>query len=122
MQVIGVFQKDEHQGFMGWIKTLYVDQLIALVPNEDKSSDKKPDYLVHLDPEDNGEIIGAGWIRANEDDTSCIVIVIDDPALVTPINARLEVSEERADIYHLHWQRNLRHVRAPFQAEVVNYN
>ena len=120
MQVIGVFQRDEHQGFMGWIKTLYVDQLVALVPNEDKSSDKKPDYLVHLDPEDNGEIIGAGWIRANEDDTSCIVIVIDDPALVTPINARLEVSEERADIYHLHWQRNLRHVRAPFQPEFAH--
>lgn len=120
MQVIGVFQKDEHEGFMGFIKTLYVDQLVALVPNEDKSSDKKPDYLVHLDPEDNGEIIGAGWIRVGEDDTSCIVIVIDDPALVTPINARLEVCEERADIYHLHWYRSIRHFHARFQPELVN--
>ena len=120
MQVIGVFQKDEHEGFMGFIKTLYVDQLLALVPNEDKSSANKPDYLVHLDPEDNGEIIGAGWIRADEDDNSFILIVIDDPALMTPIKARLDVCEERADIYHLHWQRSFRHVHAPFQVELVD--
>ena len=120
MQIIGVFRKDEHDGFMGWIKTLYVDQLVALVRNDEESSNRQPDYLVHLDPEDNGEVIGAGWIRVSDNDAPSIVIIIDDPALAAPINARLDVCDEHPDIYHLHWQRSLRHIDAPFQPELTH--
>lgn len=88
--IIGNFTYDrEHNSFAGSVRTLtIVRDNIVLKPLQ-KTGDKAPDYRVLAQWGEGGVDIGAGWRRSSENGRGFISVVLDDPALHTPISAAM---------------------------------
>src|SRR5690348_9935686 len=62
MPAIGHVTSNSNGGFKGQLRTLSIKANVEIVPNEMKSGEAQPDYLVLSD----GTDIGAGWLRRSE--------------------------------------------------------
>jgi uncharacterized protein (DUF736 family) len=103
--IIGNFLYDpEKDTYSGDITTLTLQRdNVSLRPNK-KSGEREPDYrIVH---EQGGASVefGAAWKRESEKGRAFLSLVLDDPALPTPVNAALFLSDADATA-RLVWQR-----------------
>lgn len=62
MPAIGHVTSNSNGGFKGQLRTLSIKANVEIVPNQMKSGEAQPDYLVLSD----GTEIGAGWLRRSE--------------------------------------------------------
>lgn len=96
MAIIGTFTATSDGGWEGRIRTLTINVRAKIVPNDNRDSDRAPDYLVLVGPME----LGAAWVHRNKDDKSkeYLSVYLDDPALGDPIVAALYyfASVERA--------------------------
>lgn len=74
---------------------------IRLVPNEDKASDKAPDYRAYA-----GKIeLGAAWSRESVNGAPYLNLALDDPSFAVPISAAMFAVEAEQDRFVLVWNR-----------------
>ena len=100
MPIIGTFTAVK-DGYAGTIRTLTLNARVNVVANDDKESDKAPDFRILA-----GSIeIGAAWRRTKQGtQESYLRVKLDDPALPQPIwGALLEATED--GIVRLVWRR-----------------
>ena len=103
MPQIGQFTREE-TGFVGRIHTLTLYRELTIVPAEPSDAENAPDYRVHHGAEDGPEI-GAGWKEVGEKAGDYVSLLIDDPALPTPIRANLFQNGNDKTAWSLHWNR-----------------
>lgn len=87
MAIIGTFTATSDGGWEGRIRTLTINVRSKLVPNDNRVSEKSPDYLVLVGPIE----LGAAWIRRGKEAPAreYLSVQLDDPCLAEPINATL---------------------------------
>jgi uncharacterized protein (DUF736 family) len=103
--IIGNFRYDaEHDAYTGEIVTLTLHRdNMVLTPNE-KSSDKGPDYRITQRREEGAIEFGAAWKRRGEQGREFLSIMLDDPALPSPVNAVMFTADD-GEGTRLVWQR-----------------
>ncbi len=94
------FTKTDDGGFTGQIKTLTLNVTIFLVPNEEKTQERAPDFRI---TSETGAECGAAWNEMSQEDKPYISIKLDDPALPDTIWANLSRDEEGN--HFLYWDR-----------------
>ena len=94
MITIGSFTKNGNQ-FSGVIETLSILQEIWLLPTQ-PSDEIAPHYLAHF--ADRPAVIGKGWNKRADDGTDYVHLVINEPAMMAPLNCRLIKSETGYDL------------------------
>ena len=104
MALIGIFAPTP-DGFSGRIKTLLFDAEIALTRASERTAENAPDYRISLGAVVGGPVIGAAWSRKADKGGDYISLLIDDPFLVTPINAVLFPTDRPNVAHHLYWTR-----------------
>jgi uncharacterized protein (DUF736 family) len=87
MATIGTFSATSDGGWEGRIRTLTINVRARLVPNDNRESDKAPDYVVMAGPVE----LGAAWIYRRKEDPrrEYLSVQLDDPSLTKPISALL---------------------------------
>jgi uncharacterized protein (DUF736 family) len=87
MSVIGIFKPSKAGGWEGNLRTLGFNERLRLVPNDDRSSDNAPDFLVMFGP----QRIGDAWEACTRDERQrdYLRLRIDDPSFARPITAAL---------------------------------
>jgi len=103
MAQIGQFTRTK-SGYSGRIRTLTLDLALVFLPTDKGDVDNAPDYRIRLGDEDGVEV-GAGWLQTGDRAGAYISVLLDDPALVQPIRARLFQSGESGRDWGLHWTR-----------------
>ncbi|MBR1070205.1 uncharacterized protein (DUF736 family) [Bradyrhizobium japonicum] len=103
--IIGNFTYYAHQNaYAGEIATLTVLRTnVKFLPTE-KTGDKEPDYRIVHEFEGMAVELGAAWTRNSDRGRHYLSVMLDDPALPTPINAALFPSTENEQAA-LVWQR-----------------
>ena len=103
MPVIGTFTAVK-DGYAGTIRTLTLNARVNVVANDDKESDKAPDFRILA----GGNEIGAAWRRTKQGtEETYLRVKLDDPALPQPIwAALLEATDD--GIVRLVWRREKR--------------
>jgi uncharacterized protein (DUF736 family) len=111
--IIGNFRYDaEHDIYAGDITTLTLLRSdVVLRPNE-KSSDKEPDYRIVQERDDGTVEFGAAWKRKGEQGRAFLSVMLDDPALPSPLNAVMFTADD-GDGTRLVWQRVRKPAPAP---------
>lgn len=103
--IIGNFRYDaEHDTYAGDITTLTLQRGNVVLRPNDKSSDKEPDYRIMQEREDGTVEFGAAWKRQGERGREFLSIMLDDPALPSPLNAVMFVADD-GEGTRLVWQR-----------------
>ena len=98
---IGTFEKTEDGQFHGQIKTLTKVAALVLYPNEDKTTEKAPDYRIVSNQ--TGAECGAAWNMMSQDDKPYISVKLDDPSFANTLWANLSKDEDGQ--CHLYWDR-----------------
>jgi uncharacterized protein (DUF736 family) len=89
--IIGKFRYDaEHDVYAGEIVTLTLHRDNMVLRPNDKSSEKGPDYRIVQQREDGTVEFGAAWKRRGEQGREFLSIMLDDPALPSPLAAPAE--------------------------------
>ncbi len=103
MAVIGTFAATSDGGWQGRIRTLTINVPAKIVPNDNRNSDKAPDYLVVSGQSE----IGAAWARLSKDNPArqYFSVQLDDPCLQEPISAVL-CFLPGGDLARLVWSRH----------------
>lgn len=104
MAQIGQFTRTK-SGYVGHIRTLFLDAAVTLVPAESSDTENAPDYRIHLGEDANGPEIGAGWKRTGEKAGKYVSLQLDDPALDRPIRTNLFQSDADQGAWVLQWNR-----------------
>ena len=88
--IIGNFTYDKQNGsYAGFIRTLTIARESVVLTPLQSGAEKAPDYRV-LQQTNLGPLeIGAAWRRSSEKGKGYVSVVLDDPALPTPINAAM---------------------------------
>lgn len=99
--IIGRFSRTS-DGWCGTIQTLTMQTKVRLVPNDKRENERAPDFRVMSGHSE----LGAAWRRTKLDAESRerLSIVLDDPALVAPLNALL-FETSRTGEANLVWRR-----------------
>jgi len=102
MAVIGVFVPHKDGGWMGTIRTLCISVKARIVPNDNRDSDRSPDFYVVA----GACNLGAAWSAVERANTECrfLKVQIDCPSLVAPISAALFETDDGRRA-HLVWNR-----------------
>ena len=101
MTTIGSFTRKPDGTYEGSLATLTMRARLRLVPLEDKTSDKAPDYRVYA-----GRVeLGAAWSRETGEGTPYLSVSLDDPSFAAPITAALFRTEGDPDRFVLVWNR-----------------
>jgi uncharacterized protein (DUF736 family) len=102
MSIIGTFTPTKDGGWTGTIRTLTIDVKARFVPNDNRDSDRAPDFRVFSGRSE----LGAAWRErtggANPRDY--LSVRLDDPSLIEPVSAALFEAED-AGSAHLVWSR-----------------
>jgi uncharacterized protein (DUF736 family) len=87
MAIIGLFSATSDGGWEGKIRTLTVNVRAKFVPNDNRVSEKSPDYLVLVGPIE----LGAAWVRRCKEAPAkeYLTVQLDDPCLAEPLTATL---------------------------------
>ncbi|PWB80690.1 MAG: DUF736 domain-containing protein [Methylocystaceae bacterium] len=99
---IGTFTPAKDGGWIGFIRTLTIDAKVRIVPNDDRSHDKAPDFRVFV-----GDCrVGEAWVATSRgaDPKEYLHVRLDDPSLVQPLTAALFPSEN-GKTAQLAWRR-----------------
>lgn len=94
MSIIGTFSPTKDGGWTGTIRTLTIDVKVRFVPNDNRDSDRAPDFRVFAGRSE----LGAAWRErtSGENSREYLSVRLDDPVLAEPINAALfEAEKER---------------------------
>jgi len=99
MATIGTFNPTKSGGYEGTIATLLTNRKVRFVPNENKKSEKSPDFFVKSGRCD----LGVAWNEITEptddaDPLEYISVKLDSPEMDRPINAALFDREDGADL------------------------
>lgn len=99
MANIGTFKPTKSGGYEGTIATLMTNRKVRFEPNDNKKTEKSPDYFVRAGRCD----LGVAWdeVTKPEDDTDpmdYISVKLDGPEMSKPINAALFHREDGADL------------------------
>ena len=103
MTQIGYFTRTSY-GYSGRVRTLALDLELDFVPIENADAGNAPSYRIHLGDQDGREV-GAGWKHTGERAGTYISVLLDDPAFMHPVRARLFQSDEDGREWGLHWTR-----------------
>lgn len=103
--IIGTFSFDaDHNCYAGAIATLTLQREgIKFLP-ADKANEREPDYRIVQEMRGAAVELGAAWKRSSERGREYLSVVLDDPALPSPLNAALFLSTETGEAT-LIWQR-----------------
>jgi uncharacterized protein (DUF736 family) len=103
--IIGNFRYDaEHDSYAGDIATLTLQRSQVVLRPNDKSGDKEPDYRIMQERLDGTVEFGAAWKRTGERGRAFLSIMLDDPALPSPLNAVMFTADD-GEGTRLVWQR-----------------
>jgi len=103
--IIGNFRYDaEHDIYAGEITTLTLLRGEVVLRPNDKSSEKEPDYRIVQERDDGTVEFGAAWKRKGERGREFLSVMLDDPALSSPLNAVMFTAED-GEGTRLVWQR-----------------
>jgi uncharacterized protein (DUF736 family) len=103
--IIGNFRYDaEHDIYAGEITTLTLLRGDVVLRPNDKSSEKEPDYRIVQERDDGTVEFGAAWKRTGERGRAFLSVMLDDPALSSPLNAVMFTAED-GEGTRLVWQR-----------------
>lgn len=89
MAVLAVLAATSDGGWEGWIRTLTINAKIRIVPNDDRASDRAPDYRVLVGVAD----VGAAW-RQTGGETTRLAVRFSDPAFPAGLAMTLFGSDE----------------------------
>jgi uncharacterized protein (DUF736 family) len=103
--IIGNFRYDAvHDTYSGDITTLTLQHSDVVLRPNGKSSEKEPDYRIMQERKDGTVEFGAAWKRTGEHGREFLSIMLDDPALPSPLNAVMFVADN-GESTRLVWQR-----------------
>lgn len=105
MATIGTFTATADGGWEGRIRTLTINVRAKFVPNDNRESERAPDYLVLVGAME----LGAAWAQQTKENPprEYLRVELDDLCLSEPITAAL-FSSPGADSARLVWSR--RHI------------
>ena len=101
MTTIGSFTRKPDGTYEGSLATLTMRARLRLVPLEDKSSDKAPDFRAYAGRAE----LGAAWSKETPEGQPYLSVSLDDPSFAAPITAALFRTEGDADRHVLVWNR-----------------
>ncbi|MCP1196576.1 DUF736 domain-containing protein [Acetobacter senegalensis] len=101
---LGTFTRTEN-GFFGQITSFLLADDLAIIPNENRTSENAPDYRVLRGLDDDGEEVGCAWARQGERIGLWLAVMIDDPLFARPLRVRLMPDRNSADSFRLIWNR-----------------
>jgi uncharacterized protein (DUF736 family) len=101
MATIGSFVRKPDGTYEGSLATLTMQVRLRLVPLEEKTSDKAPDFRVYAGRAE----LGAAWSRETPEGLPYLSVTLDDPSFAAPITAALFRTEGDADRHVLVWNR-----------------
>lgn len=87
MSVIGTFTPAKDGGWTGTIRTLTIDVKARFVPNDNRDSDRAPEFRVFAGRSE----LGAAWRERTSGDNprDYLSVRLDDPSLPEPISAAM---------------------------------
>lgn len=87
MSVIGTFTPAKDGGWTGTIRTLTIDVKARFVPNDNRDSDRAPEFRVFAGRSE----LGAAWRErtSGENPRDYLSVRLDDPTLPEPISAAM---------------------------------
>jgi uncharacterized protein (DUF736 family) len=87
MSIIGTFMPTKDGGWTGTIRTLTIDVKARLVPNDNRDSERAPDFRVFAGRSE----LGAAWRErtSGENQRDYLSVRLDDPSLPEPIFAAI---------------------------------
>lgn len=101
MAVIGTFTRAKNGGWEGSIRTFTTAVKVRFVPNDDRTSDTAPHFLIVTAQCE----VGAAWVRRkSERPTEYLSVQFDDPAFERPFSAALFYAET-GETAQLVWNR-----------------
>jgi uncharacterized protein (DUF736 family) len=101
MATIGSFTRKADGTFEGSLATLTMQARLRLVPLEERTSDKAPDYRVYAGRAE----LGAAWSKETAEGTPYLSVSLDDPSFPAPITAALFPTEADPERHVLVWNR-----------------
>ena len=103
--IIGNFSYDaDHDTYSGEITTLTLQRGNVVFRPIEKGGDREPDYRIVQERDGTMVEFGAAWKRSSEKGRDFLSVMLDDPALPSPFNAALFLSD-RDGRATLVWQR-----------------
>lgn len=102
MSVIGIFTPSKDGGWIGSIRTLTIDVKARFVPNDNRDSDRAPEFRILAGHAE----LGAAWREhtGGENSRAYLSVRLDDPTLSEPISAALFEAADRSSA-QLIWNR-----------------
>ncbi len=87
MSIIGTLAPTKDGGWAGTIRTLTIDVKVRFVPNDNRDSDRAPDFRVFAGRSE----LGAAWRErtSGENPREYLSIRLDDPNLPEPLSAAM---------------------------------
>jgi uncharacterized protein (DUF736 family) len=87
MSVIGTFTPAKDGGWTGTIRTLTIDVKARFVPNDNRDSDRAPEFRIFAGRSE----LGAAWRErtSGENPRDYLSVRLDDPSLPEPISAAM---------------------------------
>ena len=101
MATIGSFTKKPDGSYEGSLTTLTMRVGLRLVPLEEKTSDKAPDFRAYAGRAE----LGAAWSKETPEGQPYLSVSLDDPSFAAPITAALFRTEGDPDRFVLVWNR-----------------
>jgi len=95
MSIIGTFTPTKDGGWTGTIRTLTIDVKARFVPNDNRESDRAPEFRIFAGRSE----LGAAWRErtSGENPRDYLSVRLDDPGLPEPISAAMfEAADGRA--------------------------
>lgn len=102
MSIIGTLAPTKDGGWAGTIRTLTIDVKVRFVPNDNRDSDRAPDFRVFAGRSE----LGAAWRErtSGENPREYLSVRLDDPNLPEPLSAAMFESPS-GDSGQLVWNR-----------------
>lgn len=87
MSIIGTFTPTKDGGWTGTIRTLTIDVKARFVPNDNRDSDRAPEFRIFAGRSE----LGAAWRESTsgENTRDYLRVRLDDPSLAEPISAAM---------------------------------
>lgn len=87
MSIIGTFTPTKDGGWTGTIRTLTIDVKARFVPNDNRDSDRAPEFRVFAGRSE----LGAAWRErmSGENPRDYLSVRLDDPSLSEPLSAAM---------------------------------
>lgn len=87
MSIIGTFTPTKDGGWTGTIRTLTIDVKARFVPNDNRDSDRAPEFRIFSGRSE----LGAAWRErtSGENPRDYLRVRLDDPSIAEPISAAM---------------------------------